>query len=36
MRGASILDFAGDKIKRCSDYRDMAAFLEQLGLMPSA
>jgi hypothetical protein len=36
MRGASILEFAGDKIKRCADYWDMAAFLKQLGLMPSA
>jgi steroid delta-isomerase-like uncharacterized protein len=34
IRGASILEFAGDKIKRCADYWDMAAFLKQLGLMP--
>ena len=34
--GASIFEFAGDKIRRCSDYWDMATFLKQLGLMPSA
>ena len=36
VRGASVLEFAGDKIRRCSDYWDMATFLRQLGLMPSA
>jgi steroid delta-isomerase-like uncharacterized protein len=35
VRGASIIEFAGDKIRRCSDYWDMATFLKQLGLMPS-
>ena len=35
VRGASILEFTGDKIKRCSDYWDMATFLKQLGFMPS-
>jgi predicted ester cyclase len=35
VRGASILEFAGDRIRRCSDYWDMATFLKQLGLMPS-
>jgi steroid delta-isomerase-like uncharacterized protein len=34
IRGASILEFAGNKIKRCSDYWDMATFLTQLGFMP--
>jgi steroid delta-isomerase-like uncharacterized protein len=36
VRGASVFEFAGDKIRRCSDYWDMATFLRQLGLMPSA
>src|SRR5256885_5557793 len=36
VRGASIIEFAGEKIRRCSDYWDMAAFLKQLGLMPPA
>jgi len=35
VRGASIVEFAGDRIRRCSDYWDMATFLKQLGLMPS-
>jgi steroid delta-isomerase-like uncharacterized protein len=33
VRGASVFEFAGDKIRRCSDYWDMATFLRQLGLM---
>ena len=32
VRGASIFEFAGDRIRRCSDYFDMATFLKQLGL----
>jgi steroid delta-isomerase-like uncharacterized protein len=32
VRGASIFEFAGDRIRRCSDYCDMATFLKQLGL----
>ena len=36
IRGASIFDFMGDRIRRCSDYWDMATLLKQLGLMPSA
>ena len=32
IRGASIFEFAGGKIRRCSDYWDMAGYLEQLGL----
>jgi steroid delta-isomerase-like uncharacterized protein len=36
VRGASIFEFSGDKIRRCSDYWDMTTFLKQLGLMPSA
>jgi steroid delta-isomerase-like uncharacterized protein len=35
VRGASILDFADGKIRRCSDYWDMATFLKQLGLLPA-
>jgi steroid delta-isomerase-like uncharacterized protein len=35
VRGASIIEFAGDRIRRCSDYWDMVTFLKQLGLMPS-
>src|SRR5262249_43371452 len=36
VRGASILEFDGNKIRRCSDYWDMATFLKQLGFMPAA
>jgi steroid delta-isomerase-like uncharacterized protein len=32
VRGASMFEFAGDKIRRCSDYWDMSTFLKQLGL----
>lgn len=35
VRGASIFEFAGNKIRRCSDYWDMVTFLKPLGLMPS-
>jgi steroid delta-isomerase-like uncharacterized protein len=31
VRGASIFEFAGDRIRRCSDYWDMSTFLKQLG-----
>ena len=34
VRGASIFEFASDKIRRCSDYWDMATYLKQLGLIP--
>lgn len=36
VRGSTIFEFAGDRIRRCSDYWDMVTFLKQLGLMPSA
>ena len=36
IRGASILEFETDMIKRCSDYWDLATFLKQVGIMPSA
>jgi steroid delta-isomerase-like uncharacterized protein len=31
IRGVTILELEGDKIRRCSDYWDMSAFLKQLG-----
>jgi steroid delta-isomerase-like uncharacterized protein len=34
-RGASIFELEGDKIKRCSDFWDMADLRRQLGLDPS-
>jgi steroid delta-isomerase-like uncharacterized protein/uncharacterized protein (TIGR02118 family) len=36
VRGSSIFEFEGEKIRRCSDYWDMATFLKQLGLMAPA
>jgi steroid delta-isomerase-like uncharacterized protein len=36
VRGASVFEFVGDKIRRCTDYWDMATCLKQMGLMPSA
>ena len=35
IRGASIFEFSGNKIRRCSDYWDMATLLNQLGLAPA-
>jgi steroid delta-isomerase-like uncharacterized protein len=35
IHGASILEFAGNRIRRCTDYWDMVGFLKQLGVMPS-
>jgi hypothetical protein len=32
VRGASIFEFSGERIRRCSDYWDLATFLGQLGL----
>jgi steroid delta-isomerase-like uncharacterized protein len=32
VRGASIFEFVGDRVRRCSDYWDMATYLRQLGL----
>jgi steroid delta-isomerase-like uncharacterized protein len=34
IRGASILELRDGKIRRCSDYWDMATLLRQVGLMP--
>jgi steroid delta-isomerase-like uncharacterized protein len=36
VRGVSIFEFAHSKIRRCSDYCDMATLLKQVGLMPTA
>ncbi|HEY3092871.1 MAG TPA: EthD family reductase [Vicinamibacterales bacterium] len=36
VRGSSTFEFDGEKIRRCSDYWDMATFLKQLGLMAPA
>jgi steroid delta-isomerase-like uncharacterized protein len=35
VRGASVFELQGDKIRRCSDYWDMVTLLKQLGFMPS-
>ncbi len=35
IRGATIFELQGSKIRRNSDYWDMATFLKQVGLMPS-
>ena len=32
VRGVSVFEFADGKIRRCSDYWDMASYLDQLGL----
>jgi len=32
VRGVSVFEFADGKIRRCSDYWDMATYLKQLGL----
>jgi steroid delta-isomerase-like uncharacterized protein/uncharacterized protein (TIGR02118 family) len=33
VRGSSTFEFAGERIRRCSDYWDLATLLKQLGLM---
>jgi steroid delta-isomerase-like uncharacterized protein len=35
IRGASVLELQGNKLRRCSDYWDMATFLKQISVMPS-
>ena len=35
VRGASIMELAEGKIRRCSDYWDMATFLKQIGHLPT-
>jgi steroid delta-isomerase-like uncharacterized protein len=36
IRGSTIFELQGDKIRRNSDYWDMVTFLKQVGVMPSA
>jgi hypothetical protein len=33
VRGASVFEFTGTRIRRCTDYWDMVTFLKQLGLI---
>jgi hypothetical protein len=33
VRGASIFEFTGNPIRRCTDYWDMVTLLKQLGLI---
>ncbi len=35
IRGASVGELAGDKIKRKSDYWSLASLLQQLGILPA-
>jgi steroid delta-isomerase-like uncharacterized protein len=35
VRGASSFELEGNKLKRCSDYWDMATALKQIGVLPS-
>lgn len=35
IRGATVVDFEGTKIRRCSDYWDAATFMKQVGLRPA-
>lgn len=35
VRAASIFELEGNKLKRCSDYFDMATALKQVGVLPS-
>jgi steroid delta-isomerase-like uncharacterized protein len=36
VRGSSMLELADGRIRRCTDYWDMAALLRQLGLLPAS
>lgn len=36
VRGASVMELAGGKIKRCTDYWDFATVMRQLGFLPDA
>ncbi len=36
IRAASIFELEGNKLKRCSDYFDMATALKQIGALPSS
>jgi steroid delta-isomerase-like uncharacterized protein len=35
VRGATIFELQGGKIRRCSDYWDAATFMKQVGLLPA-
>src|SRR2546421_12899123 len=35
VRGASVFELQGDKIRRCTDYWNMVTLLKQFGLMPA-
>ena len=35
VRGATVFELQGEKIRRVSDYWDMVTFLKQIGVMPS-
>ncbi|HLZ68622.1 MAG TPA: ester cyclase [Dehalococcoidia bacterium] len=34
VRGASVMELAGGKVKRCTDYWDFATVMRQLGFLP--
>jgi len=36
VRVASVFELQGNQFRRCSDYWDMATFLKQIGVLPSA
>ncbi len=36
VRGASIIEFSGGKVSRHTNYWNLAAFLQQVGLMPAS
>jgi hypothetical protein len=36
IRGVSVFRLTGDRLSSCVNYRDMAAFMKQLGFMPDA
>lgn len=36
VRGASVMELAGSKITRCTDYWDFATVMRQLGFLPEA
>jgi steroid delta-isomerase-like uncharacterized protein len=35
VRGSTVVELQGTKIRRCSDYWDAATFMRQVGLLPS-
>jgi len=36
VRGASVVEIHGDKLRRCSDYWDAATVMRQVGLLPAS